>query len=90
MSNKKAVSPEVKQQILDRIKNDGIPIAQAAQEHGLSNRTIYGWLAKGLTHQPSWAEVSRLKRENKDLMEIIGKLTVDLTTVKKRAGERSY
>lgn len=88
MSNKKTVSPDVKQQILDRIKNDGIPVAQAAQEHGLSNRTIYGWLTKGITDQPSWTEVARLKRENKDLMEIIGKLTVDLTTVKKRAGER--
>ena len=89
MSNKKTVSPDVKKQILDRIKNHGVPIAQAAQEHGLSNRTIYGWLAKGLIHQPSWAEVVRLKRENQDLMAIIGKLTVDLTTVKKRASERS-
>lgn len=78
MSNKpsknQSVSPEVKNQILFRIKDDGVPVSQAAQEHGLSSRTIYGWLAKGVTSQPSWAEVSKLKRENKELLEIIGEI----------------
>ena len=32
---KSAVPADVKQQILDRIKNDGAPVLQLAQEHGI-------------------------------------------------------
>ena len=33
------VSPEVKQQILKRIKEEGVSVTQAAEEHGLSTQT---------------------------------------------------
>ena len=71
---KPVVSADVKQQILERIKNDGVSINQAAQEHGLSNRTIYGWLSKGAKGQPTWMELTRLKRENRSLKEMLGRL----------------
>ena len=78
------VSPEVKQQILKRIKEEGVSITQAAEEHGLSTQTIYGWIAKGVTAPPSVIEVSRLKREVQTLHEIIGRLTVKLSLVEKK------
>lgn len=71
------VSADVKQQILDRIKNEGIPIAQLASEHGLSNRTIYGWLSKGVKGQPSWMELARLKKENRALKELLGRVVYE-------------
>lgn len=71
------VSADVKQQILDRIKNEGIPVAQLASEHGLSNRTIYGWLSKGVKGQPSWMELARLKKENRILKELLGRVTYE-------------
>ena len=78
------VSPEVKQQILKRIKEEGVSVTQAAEEHGLSTQTIYGWIAKGVTAPPSVAELSRLKRENQTLHEIIGRLTVKLSLAEKK------
>jgi transposase-like protein len=78
------VSPEVKQQILKRIKEEGVSVAQAAEEHGLSTQTIYGWIAKGVTAPPSVLELSRLKRENQTLHEIIGRLTVKLSLAEKK------
>ena len=78
------VSPEVKQQILKRIKEEGVSVTQAAEEHGLSTATIYGWIAKGVTAPPSVLEVSRLKREVQTLHEIIGRLTVKLSLVEKK------
>jgi transposase-like protein len=78
------VSPEVKQQILKRIKEEGVSVTQAAEEHGLSTQTIYGWIAKGVTAPPSVLELSRLKRENQTLHEIIGRLTVKLSLVEKK------
>ena len=78
------VSPEVKQQILKRIKEEGVSVTQAAEEHGLSTQTIYGWIAKGVTAPPSVIELSRLKRENQTLHEIIGRLTVKLSLAEKK------
>ena len=78
------VSPEVKAQILKRIKEEGVSVTQAAQEHGLSTQTIYGWIAKGVTAPPSIVELSRLKRENQTLHEIIGRLTVKLSLAEKK------
>ena len=80
------VSPEVKQQVLKRIKEEGVSVTQAAEEHGLSTATIYGWIAKGVTAPPSIIELSRLKRENQTLHEIIGRLTVKLSLAEKKEG----
>lgn len=71
---KPVVSADVKQQILNRIKNDGIPIAQIAQEHGISQKSIYNWLAKGVEGQPTWMEVAKLKKESRSLKELLGAL----------------
>ena len=81
---KHKVSKEVKQQILKRIKEEGVSVTQAAEEHGLSTQTIYGWIAKGVTAPPSVLELSRLKRENQTLHEIIGRLTVKLSFAEKK------
>lgn len=78
------VSKEVKDQIIKRIKEDGVSVPQAASEHGLSAKTIYNWLGKGVTAPPSVIELSRLKRENQTLNEIIGRLTVKLTMAEKK------
>lgn len=78
------VNPEVKQQILKRIKEEGVSVTKAAEEHGLSTQTIYGWIAKGVTSPPSVVEVSRLKREVQTLHEIIGRLTVKLSLAEKK------
>lgn len=69
---------------MDRVKEGGKSISEIAQEHGISNRTIYGWLSKGATAAPSWIEVNKLKRENTALKELIGKLTYDMTVAQKK------
>lgn len=80
---KGSISRELKDQILERVKQGEAPITQIAQEHGISPKTIYSWLAKGATNPPSWAEVNRLKREKKVLLELIGKLTYQMSTSQK-------
>jgi transposase-like protein len=84
MAKVNIVSADVKRQILDRVKEGGKSIAEIAEEHGVSNRTIYGWLSKGATASPTWIEVNKLKRENSCLKELIGKLTYDMTVAQKK------
>ena len=81
---KPVVSADVKQQILNRIKNDGIPVTRLAEEHGLSANTIYGWLSKGLKGQPTWMEVARLKKENRALKELLGRVMYERDVAQKK------
>lgn len=84
MSKVQPVPADVKRQILDRIKEGGVSISQIAEEHGISNRTIYGWLSKGATSTPSWLELNKLKRENVALKELLGKVMLEIEFSKKK------
>ena len=83
-SGYRKIPPEEKAEILRRIKMDGVSAMKAATEGGVSPKTVYGWLGKE-THKSgvSWPEHNRLKRENKQLKEIIGHLTLDRKRTKK-------
>ena len=77
------IRPEVRQQILEPVKQGDKPIGEIAQEHGISPNVIYGWLSRKAAAPPSTLELAKLKRENQALLELIGKLTLELSTAKK-------
>ncbi len=41
------IAPEVKTDIIRRIKEEGVSVPQAAKDHGVHESTIYGWLGTG-------------------------------------------
>ena len=82
MGNFKVIPKEVLEQILSRIKNDGVSIKQAAEEHGISNRTIYGWLKKQSISSVSFMEYAHLRKQNKQLMELAGRLSLEIEKMK--------
>lgn len=81
---KHKVSQEVKEQIINRIKNDGVSVAQASTEHGISDNTIYGWIAKKTEGQPTLSEIIKLKRENAQLLQLVGEITLKLSETQKK------
>ena len=85
MSKKKGfvIRPEVKQQILDRMKNEGIPVVKLAEEHGIHPSTIYNWLG-GQSTGSNTLELAKLRRENQMLKELIGHITLQMEGVKKK------
>jgi len=87
MNNKTThkIPADLKADILRRVKEEGVSVSQAAQDHGLSVRTIYGWLGKGATGAPSWNEFSRLQKQNRELFEVVGELTVKLSQSQKKS-----
>lgn len=87
MGTFKVIPKEIKEQVLNRIKNEGVTVSQAAREHGLSPKTIYNWLRKTTIINPSVLEISRLRRENKELKEIIGMITHELHKHKKNQND---
>ena len=80
---KHRIAPEVKEQIINRIKNDGITVVQAAQEHGISEGTIYAWIAKKVDGV-SYSEIIKLKRENAQLLQLVGEITLKLSENQKK------
>ena len=85
MKKQNKISKEVKDQILDRVKNQGVGVKQVAEEHGISDRTIYGWLTKGVSGQPTLLEYARLKKENQTLKEMLGEVTMELKRSQKNS-----
>jgi len=81
---KHKIALEVKEQILHRIKDEGVSVAQAAKEHGISDVTIYSWISKKVEGQPTLAENIKLKRENEQLYKLVGEMTLKLSESQKK------
>lgn len=79
------VSADVKADIIKRVKEDGVSVADAAKDHGLHESTIYNWLGTGVSGTPSWAEFTKLKKERDDLIRLIGELTVKFSLAQKKS-----
>ena len=82
------IKKEIKEQILERVKEGSQPITKIAEEHAVSPKTIYTWIEKKAKNSPSILELNRLRRENQSLKEILGELTFKLTISEKKEGSR--
>jgi len=80
------ISQERRDEVLLAVKN-GLSVMQASEQFSVSSKTIYAWLRKQTDNTgTSSLELSRLRRENKELKEIIGALTLE----GKRSKKNSY
>jgi len=70
---------------VSRIKNDGVTVADAAKDHGVSEGTIYSWIAKKVEGQPTLGELLKLKRENAQLLTLVGEMTLKLSETQKKS-----
>ena len=65
------IAAEIKEQILHRIRAEGISATQAAQEHGVSVKAVYYWLRKSTVMPSNILQMNKLKRENDDLKRLL-------------------
>ena len=79
------ISKEIKEEILKKIKDEGKSVGQLATDYGISTKAIYNWLTKGVSKQPNWREMVKLKKDNKALLELVGELTVKLSQAQKKS-----
>lgn len=76
------IAKEVKAEILSKVKA-GEKVAKLAEQYGVSEVTIYAWLKSRVEGSVSILEHRKLKKENGQLKEIIGVLTLELEKTKK-------
>lgn len=77
------IDPAVKNRIIDKIKNDGLTVREASKEFGVSTNAIYNWIGAKGRSDPGALEMSKLRRENEALKQIIGQLLLDSERGKK-------
>lgn len=78
----KQIPKQIKEEIILKIKN-GETVAQAANQYGISQKTIYGWIRNQVKPDGSIIEMNKLRRENDELKRIIGLITLELERGKK-------
>jgi len=81
---KPTIPPDMKRDILERVRKGEKPTKEIAEEHGISPHAIYGWLSRGAIAPPTFGELAKLRRENQMLTELIGKITIELSAEKKK------
>lgn len=78
------VAQEVKAEILLKVKS-GEKVADLAKQYGVSDKSIYNWLKGKLEQEVSYREYKRVLKENEQLKNILGVLTLELEKSKKRS-----
>ena len=81
----KRVPKEIKDEILKKVKEEGLPVAKIAKQYGVNPQSIYNWLSgdtNGRKINPI-LEINKLKRENQNLYELLGRATVMMEKQKK-------
>ncbi len=73
-----SIPKELKDEILTKIKLEGLRGAEAARRYGINVNNSYRWLADGVGGASSHVlELNRLRRENQQLKQLIGQLLLD-------------
>ena len=78
------VAPDVREQIITRIREGSVTVQQAAKEHGVHETTVYGWLGTKVDGTPSILEFAKLKRERDELLRLVGEITLKLSESQKK------
>jgi len=69
---------ELKEEVVNKIKSEGITAVEAAKRYGIDVNNIYRWVSAGAAGaKENLFEINRLKRENRELKQIIGAMTFE-------------
>lgn len=78
------ITKEKRQEILNKVKVEGLMVKEVAEQYNISSKTIYRWIKEESEGAPSFWELKKLRQENKVLKELIGAITLDMEKNKKR------
>lgn len=77
-------SAELKAEIIAKVKSGRI-VSSVAEEHGIKSKAVYDMIRGETQGKDSAAlEISKLKREKEVLLKLIGQMTYESATLKKR------
>ena len=80
------ITPQEKRdEIIAKIRDEGMTVAEAARQYGIGPKAIYSWMRDGVAHSSTSLilENSKLKKEIEQLYNLLGRATVELKKSKK-------
>jgi transposase-like protein len=79
MSRGKPIDPNVKAEVVSKIRDSGLSVADASATYGVSSKTIYTWLRDGVVdgNRNLILENNKLKKELEITYRILGRLTAE-------------
>jgi transposase-like protein len=79
-----AISNDLRDQIMARVREGKISVVEIAKQHGVKVNTIYNWVSKSMHGSgTNVLAISKLKRENAFLKQLVGQLMLDVEKGKK-------
>ena len=79
------VTQEVKNEVINKIRNEGMSVRDACATYGVQSKSVYSWLRGEIVdgNRSAVLEIARLKKELDMAYRIIGRLTAETSRVKK-------
>lgn len=73
-------NPAVKAEVVAKIRNEGMRVADAATQYNVSSKSIYTWLREGVVdgNRNLILELNKLKKENEQLYKLLGRATAEM------------
>ena len=79
----KPIKKEIREEIMGKVQEGKYSVRELANQYGISDKTIYGWISSKATPEINLVEINRLRRDNEELKRIIGIVTLQLEREKK-------
>lgn len=85
MAKGQTVDSKVKSEIITKIRDEGMTVVEASNMYGVGRTAIYTWLRDGVVNTSTSLilENNRLKKENEQLYNLLGRATVEMKKLKK-------
>lgn len=82
MPTGKPIDPNLRAEIVSKIRNDGMSVSAASAQYGVNSKSIYYWLRDGVVdgngNRNLILELNRLRKENEQLYKLLGRATAEM------------
>lgn len=83
---KGVITPQEKRdEIIAKIRDEGMSVAEASRQYSIGPKAIYSWMRDGVVNSSTSLilENNKLKKEIEQLYNMLGRATVELKKTKK-------
>ena len=80
----KHTDQKIKEEILTKIRDEGMRVSEASTHYDISSKTIYAWLRSNVVNGNTSLvlQLNRLKKENEQLYKLLGRASAELNRPK--------